>query len=206
MKAYPYLLTGALLAALSACHKNNDNASPQPASLSTATLVPTTTAIRVAGLPAPYATMAATNYPQMLMDRPAGTPLNVPAGYSVNIFQDNVPEGRWLAVAPNGDVFVAQMSKNQIMVLHDADQNGTADATSVWAMGGDLDKPEGMAFNGNYLYVACSGAILRYDYKSGQTVASGVPTKWPSCRVAASTLPVRCSLPIIKCTSAWARR
>ena len=178
MKTTAYLLTGALLLGMTACNNDDDdNAEPQAADFPTETLTPTTTTIRLADLPAPGATPSSTNYPQVLMDRPADAKLRVPQGYAVNIFREDLPTGRWMAVAPNGDVFVAQMMQNQITVLRDADGDGRAETSTVWASAGVLDRPMGMAFDGNYFYVACSGALLRYDYTSGQTTATGTPTK-----------------------------
>lgn len=177
MRTKPLLLAGTLLLTLGACHDNDNDTEPQAADFPTETLTPAATTIRVADLPAPFASMSVTNYPQVLMPRPADAKLRVPQGYAVNIFQENLPTGRWMAVAPNGDVFVAQMEMNQITVLRDTNQDGKADQQTVWASGGPVDRPMGMAFNGNYFYVACSGSLIRYDYASGQTQAGGAPTK-----------------------------
>ena len=176
MRLRNLLLLTTLLLSLVAC-SNDNNGEPKATDFPTETLTPVATTIRVADLPAPYASQSVTNYPQVLAERPADARLRVPQGYAVNIFQEQVPGGRWMAIAPNGDVFVAQMDRNQITVLHDADQDGKADQMSVWATAGMLNRPMGMAFQGNYFYVACSDAILRYPYASGQTQASGAPTK-----------------------------
>ena len=179
MKPTPLLLLASTLGlALGACNNDDDSAAPQAADFPTQTLTtPATTTIRVADLPAPFASMSVTNHPQVLVERPADAKLRVPQGYAVNVFQDQLPTGRWMAIAPNGDVFVAQMAMNQITVLRDTNQDGKADQQTVWASGGPVDRPLGMAFQGNYFYVACSGSLIRYDYTSGQTQASGAPTK-----------------------------
>ena len=64
-------------------------------------------------LPEPYATPAqaarSEAYP-----RPSpevlgnGDLLNLPAGFEWNLFAEGLRDARWLAVAPNGDVFLAQ--------------------------------------------------------------------------------------------------
>ena len=175
---FNYLLLIGLVVGGAACNNDDDNAEePQQAEVQTETLTPAVTTLRVANLPAPFASQSVTNYPQLLQDRPADARLRAPQGYTVNTFADDLPQGRWLAVAPNGDVFVAQMMLNQIMVLRDTNGDGRADERSVWATGGVLNRPLGMAFNGNYFYVATSGAILRYDYSSGQKQAAGQPTQ-----------------------------
>jgi len=178
MKVTTLLLAGLSLLGLAACHQDDDNGNPPISTdFPTETLTPNPTTIRVAELPAPYATMSVTNYPQVLNSRPNNAKLRVPQGYAVNIFQDSLQTGRWMAIAPNGDVFVAQMQMNQITVLRDTNRDGIADQQSVWATGGILNRPEGMAFLGNYFYVAASNALLRYDYTSGQTAAGGAPVK-----------------------------
>ena len=176
MKLQNLLLAGTVLLGCAAC--NDDDTTPQDtANFPTETLAPATTTIRVADLPAPDTTKSVTNYPQTLLERPADARLRVPAGFRVNVFREGVRSGRWLAVAPNGDVFVAQMALNQITVLRDTDRDGRADEQKVWAVGGMVDRPMGMAFHDGYFYVACSGALIRYPYTSGQTEASGTPTK-----------------------------
>ena len=172
------LLAGLSLLGLASCNQDDDGGNPPISTdFPTETLPPTPTTIRVADLPAPYASMSVTNYPQVLNPRPTSAKLRVPQGYAINIFQDSVEAGRWMAIAPNGDVFVAQMERNQITVLRDTDRDGYADQRSVWATGGELNRPMGMVFQGNAFYVAASNALLRYDYTSGQTKASGAPTK-----------------------------
>ncbi|TGE27454.1 PQQ-dependent sugar dehydrogenase [Hymenobacter metallicola] len=166
-----------LVAALSlvACDSDDAAEEPQNGDFPTETLTASPVTIRVSDLPAPFASQSVTNYPQLLQERPENARLKVPQGYAVNIFADDLPQGRWMAVAPNGDVFVAQMMLNQIMVLRDTNGDGRADERTVWATGGPLSRPMGMAFNGNYFYVATSGALLRYDYTSGQKQATGQP-------------------------------
>ena len=78
--------------ALGACGDDDNNEPQDP--VPTTTLAPATTTIRVADLPAPDTSISVTNYPQVLMERPAAATLRVPADYAVNIFQENLPSGR----------------------------------------------------------------------------------------------------------------
>ncbi|MDJ0553180.1 MAG: hypothetical protein QNJ68_01810 [Microcoleaceae cyanobacterium MO_207.B10] len=63
--------------------------------------------------------------------------LQVPDGFIVNVFADNVfPESgnpRWLGVTPTGDVLVTSLFQDQILLLRDTDGDGTADFSQVFA-------------------------------------------------------------------------
>jgi glucose/arabinose dehydrogenase len=107
----------------------------------------------------------------------AGFLPSVPPGFSINAFasRPQLKNPRWLAVAPNGDVFVAESGFGKITVLRDADGDGNAEIVSSFATG--FDKPHGMAFRGGAFYVADVRAIWRFVYKDGDLVASGAPTR-----------------------------
>src|SRR5205823_12524201 len=61
--------------------------------------------------------------------RPEGRQLTVPAGFSVNLYADNLQFARFMAVAPNGDVFLAEPVRGggRITILRDADRDGVAE-------------------------------------------------------------------------------
>lgn len=82
---------------------------------------------------------------------------------------------RWMALAPNGDVFVADSRANRIIVLRDTDNDGKADKRWVWS--DKLDQPFGMAFHRNWFYVANTDAVVRFNYKPGQTEADSKPER-----------------------------
>ncbi|GAA3954905.1 PQQ-dependent sugar dehydrogenase [Hymenobacter algoricola] len=173
-----HFLTASLLLSLAACNDNNDDPTEpdltnadQPTDVISAPNV----TVRVSDLPAPDTTAGAVNWPQVLMEQPAGARFQVPQGFAINLFA-KVPNARALAVAPNGDLFVAQSGMNQISVLRDTNNDGAVDETFVWDVGGMLFVPYGMAFKDNFFYVTSTNALLRYPYTSGQTKASGAPT------------------------------
>src|ERR1700683_3387711 len=58
-------------------------------------------------LPKPHATLAVDNTSQKI-PRPSGAMPKAPPGFSVSVFAPHVPGSRFMAVAPNGDVFVAE--------------------------------------------------------------------------------------------------
>ncbi len=126
-------------------------------------------------LPPPYATNSAFRASKII-PQPAQATLNLPKGFQINIFAEGgFKQPRWLALAPNGDVFLADAQANTIYVLRDTNQDGVADERFTFS--DKLDQPFGMAFHKNWFYVANTSAVVRFSYKSGQTNAEGEPER-----------------------------
>lgn len=121
-------------------------------------------------LPAPYATDSVANSAERIARPPSMVP-DVPAGFRASVFADGLNNARWLAVAPNGDVFLAESRTGEITVLRDADGDGVAEARATWASG--LRYPHGMAFHNDHFYVADTVSVRRYAYAAGQMTAVG---------------------------------
>jgi len=122
----------------------------------------------------PFATPSAQNQAQ-IVPRPQGAELKVPAGFHVSLFADNLSRPRMIAVAPNGDLFVAQSLQGSILVMRDTNNDGVADTRTEYATG--LENPFGMAFSGGYFYVGQTTRLVRYKYTPGDTKAPGPPEK-----------------------------
>src|SRR5262245_42519714 len=56
--------------------------------------------------------------------RPENALPKVPAGFTVELYADNVPGARIMEFAPNGDLFVSQPSQNAVMILRDTNKDG----------------------------------------------------------------------------------
>jgi glucose/arabinose dehydrogenase len=126
------------------------------------------------------------------------------AGFSVQAFARGLDHPRWLYVLPNGDVLVAETnapkrpedekglkgrvmkwvmkragaavpSANRITLLRDADGDGVAELRSTFLQ--DLNSPFGMALVGRSLYVANTDALLRFEYREGQTELAAPGTR-----------------------------
>src|SRR6266849_1072806 len=69
-------------------------------------------------LPAPFATNSAGNGPDKSKP-PAGFLPTVPPGFRLSVFATNFKQPRWLTVAPNGDIFLADSGACEIVVLRD---------------------------------------------------------------------------------------
>ncbi len=128
--------------------------------------------VDVADLPAPYATPAVGNAPSVVHGEQAAP--KVPDGFTVTSYVTDAKGPRQIRVAPNGDLFVTESGKGQVVVYQN--DHGTVKTTkSVFATG--LQDPYGMAFypaqNPRWVYVASPGYVTRFPYHAGDLVATG---------------------------------
>ena len=131
--------------------------------------------ITVADLPPAYATESSTAMARLIR-RPDGAWPKAPEGFKVEQFATGLDQPRVIATAPNGDLFVAESAANRVRVLRDADGDGKPEVSEVFV--GKLDRPFGIAFypagpDPRYIYVANTGAVLRFPYHSGDLRVSG---------------------------------
>lgn len=112
-------------------------------------------------LPPPHATPAVDNS-SVVVPRPNNAIPEAPPGFTVSLFASELSKPRFLAVAPNGDVFVAESDLGKIVVL--AERNGKL-RKAVFAEG--FAQPHGLAFHDGALYVADTSAIWKFAYKDG---------------------------------------
>ena len=112
-------------------------------------------------LPAPFTTKSAGNGPSEEKP-PQGFLPTVPAGFQVNIFAADFKQPRFLTTAPNGDIFLADTGGNEVIVLRDPQHTGGASQREVFA--GSLNRPFGIAFRDDYVYIANTGEVVRFRY------------------------------------------
>jgi glucose/arabinose dehydrogenase len=112
-------------------------------------------------LPAPFATKSAGNPPEETMP-PKGFLPTVPAGFQISLFASDFKEPRWLAAAPNGDIFLADTHGGAIYILRDPQQTGGAHERVTFLTG--LDEPFGIVVHDDYIYVGDTNAVLRYKF------------------------------------------
>src|SRR5271170_1483673 len=101
------------------------------------------------------------NHP-VVVAPPPNFQLLVPPGFNVSVFARGFDQPRWLAVAPNGDVFVAESAAGKVIVLSDRQGLGRAESRDAFA--DYLNLPFGIAFHDDYVYVADTDEILRFRY------------------------------------------
>ncbi|GGK69943.1 sorbosone dehydrogenase family protein [Rufibacter glacialis] len=179
------LLVGSMLAACNTS-SNKEKAAGTPA-------------LNQINLPAPYATESVTNYSEVIGWRDGKMP-QAPAAFTVTEFARNLANPRWIYVAPNGDIFVAEAttekrgkerieakrsglaksqnigrSANRITLLRDANEDGVPEVQTIFLSG--LNRPFGMLVLNNYFYVANTDGLWRYPYQPGQTRIKGRGTK-----------------------------
>jgi len=112
-------------------------------------------------LPAPFASKSAGNGPEKVRP-PAGFLPSVPQGFRVNVFATSFKRPRWLTVAPNGDIFLADMGSGEIIVMRDPEHTGGAQVREVFVSG--QKRPFGIAFHENYVYVGNTNEVVRFPY------------------------------------------
>jgi len=107
--------------------------------------------------------------------------LNVPPNVSVEVLA-RVGGARFLAVAPNGDIFVSQPYAGNVVIVRPR----TGQDPSYFTFASGLNLPHDIVFHKigstTYVYVAEADRIARYIYSSGDTVgrnrevvATGLP-------------------------------
>jgi len=107
--------------------------------------------------------------------RPDGVVPSVPAGFTAAPFATGLSNPRWMAIAPNGDVFLTEPNAGKITVLRDADSDGKAETFSTYASG--FDRVHGIAFHDSALYVADVKAVWKFPYKDGDLTTAAKPER-----------------------------
>src|SRR6202140_4064161 len=124
-------------------------------------------------LPAPYATKSAGNGPRHEAP-PAGFLPTVPAGFQISVYASDFKRPRWLTVAPNGEIFLAETGANQIVVVRDPRNTGGAQQREVFATG--TKRAFGIAFKDDYVYVGNMNdlVLFHYDPKTSKRLGEAV--------------------------------
>jgi len=155
-------------------NKNNNNNEVPPVTKKDTVNTP----LQQVNLPEPYATKSVENYSKVI-----GWPVDkrpiAPDGFAVNLFADSLDNPRWIYVADNGDIFVAEAKDNwglkslvkpspdRILLFRDTNNDGIPDLKTVFLKG--LNKPFGMLIIGDKFYVANTDAVIVYPYTLGET-------------------------------------
>jgi glucose/arabinose dehydrogenase len=115
-----------------------------------------------------------------------------PAGFTVSKFADGLDHPRWIYVAENGDIFVAESntilkgivkigsklsrkirtehignSANKIILFRDKNKDGIPESRTVFLE--NLNQPFGMLILNHHFYVGNTNEVRRYNYTAGDT-------------------------------------
>lgn len=151
-------------------------------------------------LPEPFATKSSVKFSKVIGWKDGKMPV-APSGFTVTKFAGELDNPRWIYVAPNGDIFVAESntepkglpkkvvnmvtgksksqklgnSANRITLFRDQDGDGVPETKTTFLE--DLNQPFGMLIMGNFFYVANTDALLRFPYQEGQTTMTAAGEK-----------------------------
>ena len=93
--------------------------------------------------------------------------LKVPDGFAINLFAENLSGPRFMVVSEAKDIIVSLTGAGQIALLKDRDHNGSAESTEILIS--DLQDPQGLAFDGDWLYFSERHQVskVRFDHQTG---------------------------------------
>jgi len=162
-----FVVTGLLVAVmiLVLLLDNPKDSTPNPAQpLQIMTLAPTRTMV-VTEKPSPVPSAAT---PEQVLTPLLPLPpadeaaerLIVPDGFAIRIFADNVRgTPRFMTVGPEGEVYVSLYASGEIARLPDRNDDGLADGIEIIA--GGMNRPHGIEWHDEWLYVAEAGRVSR---------------------------------------------
>lgn len=98
--------------------------------------------------------------------------IQMPPGFEISVFAENVPGARSLEWTPNNTLFVGTRQVGSVYALRDDNFDGVADGVMTIARG--LYQPNGVAFQDGALYVAEVTRVIRFD-RIEDTLANPAP-------------------------------
>ena len=102
------------------------------------------------------------------------TDVSLPPGFSINVFADGLDGPRFMALGPDGHIYVADRGNNRIVILPDDDGDGVADETMVFAE--NLNSPHSLAYHDGAWYVGVPSGVVRLQDTDGDGRADETTT------------------------------
>jgi glucose/arabinose dehydrogenase len=158
-----------------------------------------TSGYRADTLAQPFATRSSKNFSKVIGWTAGKTPV-APTGFMVTKFAEGLDHPRWIYVADNGDVFVAESntvlkgiikiganlsrkiktqhegtSINRITLFRNINKDGVPEKRYVFKTG--LNQPFGMLILGDHFYVGNTDGLMEFDYRLGDTILRGAGKK-----------------------------
>ena len=94
--------------------------------------------------------------------------LNMPEGFAINVFAQDLKNPRMLAVHESGNVYVTRRSIGDVVLLVDEDKNGEADEKKIVA---NRPNMHGIAIDGDTLFLVTNHDIYRTQIQSDGSLA-----------------------------------
>ncbi len=87
--------------------------------------------------------------------------LNLPEGFSIDVYAENLEGARSMAMGDDGTLFVGTRNEGNVYAVKDVDGDYRVDETYTIAT--DLEQPNGLAFRDGALYVAAVSRLFKYS-------------------------------------------
>jgi glucose/arabinose dehydrogenase len=114
-------------------------------------------------LPPPFATPSSTNRPRVIA-KPSDAELHLPAGFTIEVFAEGFEQPRYMTYGPSKEILLSDSKGGTVYILKPERKKLIE----------KLDRPYGLAFWKDYLYVAETTSVKRYKYDAKQmTVGAG---------------------------------
>ena len=86
--------------------------------------------------------------------------LNLPEGFSIDVYAENLEGARSMAMGADGTLFVGTRNEGKVYAVKDTDGDYKVDET--YTIASDLEQPNGLAFRDGALYVAAVSRLFKY--------------------------------------------
>ncbi|HJX27263.1 MAG TPA: PQQ-dependent sugar dehydrogenase [Thermoanaerobaculia bacterium] len=100
--------------------------------------------------------------------------IKLPPGFKIDVYAEDVPNARQMALSPKGILYVGSRSEGKVHAVVDENRDGRADKVHLIARG--LNMPSGVAFRDGALYVAEVSRVLRWEAIDGKLDDPPKPT------------------------------
>jgi len=98
--------------------------------------------------------------------------IKLPPGFKIDLFAENLPYARSLALSPNGSLYVGSRLSfenldspegSALYAIVDKNNNNHAEPAEIFILAKGLNNPNGIAFKDSSLYAAEINRIIRFD-------------------------------------------
>jgi glucose/arabinose dehydrogenase len=112
--------------------------------------------------------------PSLASEKTSLEALKLPPGFRIQVYADDIPGARSLALSPSGTLFVGTRGEGKVYAVMDRDGNFEADR--IYTLASGLQMPNGVAFRDGDLYVAEVSRVLRFPDIENNLASPPAPT------------------------------